>query len=153
MNIRIFWSVLIYAAIFINENTVQWMLAIQVGNMSIADGFASAFKYFTVPGYAFFTAFRLIPYLMLASIVKTSLKKERRATMGIAWGGLLGIIFMIVLGSWEAQHAYYTDQHVSSTTAISFLFIPIYAIVTGFVGGLAGVAVVFVKKKLSSNAE
>ena len=73
--------------------------------------------------------------------------------MGIAWGGLLGIIFMIVLGSWEAQHAYYTVQHVSSTTAISFLFIPIYAIVTGFVGGLAGVAVVFVKKKLSSNAE
>jgi hypothetical protein len=153
MNIGIFWSVLIFATLFINENTVQWMLAIQVGNMSVADGFSSAFKYFTVPGYAFFTAFRLIPYLILASVVKSSLKKERWTTMGIAWGGLLGVIFLIVLGSWDAQHAYYTDEHASSTTAISFLFIPIYAIVTGFIGSLAGVAVVFVKKKLSSNTE
>jgi hypothetical protein len=153
MNAKLFWYVLIFLALFVNENTVQWALAVSVGNMSVGDGFLDAFKYFSLPGYAFFTAFRAIPYLILVSIVKSSIKKDRWATTGIAWGGLLGILFLIVLGSWDSQHAYYTDQHVSSTTAIAFIFIPIYAIVTGFIGGLVGVFLMFLKKKFAVKPE
>ena len=49
-------------------------------------------------------------------------------------GGLLGILAMIVWGSWMALRPFYTDEHVSSTTAIAFVIIPIYAVGTGAVG-------------------
>jgi len=80
----------------------------------------------------------LIPYLILGLVVKSFIKKKRKIGLGIGWGGLVGIVFMIIWGSWFAQLPYYTDEHVSSTTAIAFIFIPIYAIVTGLIGGVIG---------------
>jgi len=40
--------------------------------------------------------------------------------------------------AWFAQHALYTDVHVSSTTAIAFIFIPLHAMVPGTIGVLFG---------------
>ncbi|MGA9575318.1 MAG: hypothetical protein WBS20_15365 [Lysobacterales bacterium] len=141
---RIFWVVLWATALLVNENLVQWALAVRVGKLGFMEGFSDAFQYFTLGGYAFFTAFRLIPYLILAWVVKSSIKKKRKATAGIAWGGLLGIVLMITNASWAVLHPLYTEEHASSTTAIAFLFIPFFAIVTGVLGSLAGVAVVWV---------
>lgn len=135
---KYFWYALVLAALLVNETMVQWALAIFVGKLGFVDGFKDAFKYFSVSGYLFFTAFRLIPYLVLASVVKSSLKKRSRTVSSIAWGGLAGIVFALVMGAWYAQHAYYTDVHVSSTTAIAFIFIPLYAIVPGMIGALLG---------------
>ena len=59
----------------------------------------------------------------------------------------MGVLLAIVYGCWMAQHAFYTDAHVSSTTAISFIYIPVYAVVPGLTGGLFGViAFVLVNK-------
>jgi len=124
--------------LIVNENVVQWALAVIVGNYSMINGFKDAFEYFSIEGYLFFTAFRLIPYLILGLVVKSFIKKKRKIGLGIGWGGLVGIVFMIIWGSWFAQLPYYTDEHVSSTTAIAFIFIPIYAIVTGLIGGVIG---------------
>ncbi len=135
---KYFWYALVFIALLVNENMVQWALAIIVGKLGIVNGFKDAFKYFSVFGYLFFTAFRLIPYLVLASVVRSSLRKRSHRVFGIAWGGLAGIVFALVTGAWSAQHAYYTDVHVSSTTAIAFIFIPLYAILPGIIGALLG---------------
>ncbi len=134
-----FWYliVLLLVALIVNENLVQWALAVQVGGHSVAAGFEDAFEYFTLFGYLFFTAFRFVPYVGLGIILVT-LSKTRFKDYGLPVfvGGLIGILAMILWGSWMAQRPYYTDEHVSSTTAIAFLFIPIYAVPTGTIGAV-----------------
>lgn len=128
-------GVLLLIALIINENIVQWSLAVQVGGYSVAAGFEDAFEYFTPVGYFFFTAFRVVPYIGLGIILvvfsKTSLKDY---CLPVFAGGLIGILVMILWGSWVSLRPLYTDEHVSSTTAIAFIFIPIYAIPTGVIG-------------------
>lgn len=141
--------VLLFTALIINENLVQWVLAIRVGGHSFAAGFKDAFEHFTILGYLFFTAFRLIPYaglgIILFIISKTSLKDY---ILPVLIGGLVGILAMILGGSWMAMHSYYTDEHVSSTTALAFLFIPFYAVLTGTVGA-ALLAVIYTPVRYS----
>jgi hypothetical protein len=64
---RKYWylAVLLGAGLLVNENMVQWALAIQVGGMSVGAGFKDAFEHFSISGYLFFTAFRMIPYVGL----------------------------------------------------------------------------------------
>jgi hypothetical protein len=138
---KLFWVVFWVTALLLDHYLVQWALAVRVGKLGLAEGFSDAYRYFTPGGWVFLTAFRFIPYLILASIVRTSARKQRKATAGIAWGGFLGIVLMIVSSYWAALHPMYTGEHVSSTTAIAFVIIPFYAIITGAMGALAGVAV------------
>ena len=127
--------VLVLVALVINENIVQWVLAVRVGDHSIASGFEDAFEYFTIIGYLFFTAFRLVPYVGLGIIlVILSKTKLKDYVFPVFIGGLIGILAMISFGSWMTLRPYYTDEHVSSTTAIAFLFIPIFAGLTGAIG-------------------
>lgn len=128
---------LLLAALIVNETLVQWILAVRVGGHTVAAGFEDAFEYFTLFGYLFFTAFRLVPYVGLGIIlVILSKTKLKDYVLPVFAGGLIGILAMIVWGSWMAQRPYYTDEHVSSTTAIAFLFIPMYAVPTGAVGAI-----------------
>ncbi|WP_322569658.1 hypothetical protein [Rhodohalobacter sp.] len=127
--------VLLLTALLVNENLVQWALAVQVGGYTVAEGFRDAFEYFTLFGYLFFTAFRLVPYVVIGVIlVILSKSKFNDYVLPVFAGGLIGILAMILWGSWMAQRPYYTDEHVSSTTAIAFLIIPFYAIPTGAIG-------------------
>ncbi len=131
-------SVLLLVALLINEHVVHWALAVKVGGYSVAAGFTDAFKYFSVGGYLFCTAFRLIPYMGLAiTLLVLSKTKAKDFVLPVWIGGLIGILGTILWGLWMTQRPYYTDEHVSSTTAIAFLFIPLYACFTGGLGGLA----------------
>ena len=133
----VYLVILALAAALINERVVQWSLAVRVGGYTLGDGFKDAFEYFTLGGYLFMTAFRLVPYVVLGSVVVVlSRSRWNDFVHPIFAGGVVGIIATIVWGLWTAQHAYYTEEHVSSTTAIAFLFIPLYAVVTGGVGSL-----------------
>lgn len=137
--VKRYWylAVLLLAALVINENVVQWALAIKVGGHSVTGGFEDAFEYFSVFGYLFLTAFRLVPYVGLGIIlIILSKTKFRDYIPPVFIGGLVGILAMIIWGSWMAQRPYYTDEHVSSTTAITFLFIPMYAVATGAIGAI-----------------
>ena len=136
---RKYWYlvVLLFAALVVNENLVQWVLATQVGGHTIGSGFEDAFKYFTILGYLFFTGFRLVPYVGLGIVlVILSRTKLKDYVLPVFIGGLVGILVIILWGSWMAQRPFYTVEHVSSTTAISFIFIPIYAVPAGAVGAL-----------------
>jgi len=125
------------AALVVNENLVQWALAVRVGGYKLGAGFEDAFEFFTFTGYLFATAFRAAPYAALGGLVFVlSESRWRDFVAPVFAGGLVGILAMIVWGLWEAQRPYYTDEHVSSTTAIAFLFIPIFALFTGAAGAL-----------------
>jgi hypothetical protein len=136
---RKYWylAVLLGAGLLVNENMVQWALAIQVGGMSVGAGFNDAFEHFSISGYLFFTAFRMIPYVGLGvALLVLSKTKISDYSLAVFYGGLVGILTILIWGSWEVQRPYYTDEHVSSTTAIAFLFIPIYAIPAGLLGAV-----------------
>jgi hypothetical protein len=133
---------LLLVALLINENTVQWALAVKIGGYSISGGFREAFKYFSIVGYLFFTAFRIVPYAGLAFLLfMLSKTKSKDYVLPVFIGGLLGILALLLWGFWTAQLPYYTGEHVSSTTAIAFVFIPIYACLSGGVGVLVSAAI------------
>lgn len=138
-------------AFFVNENLVQWALAIIVGHSNVLDGFKDAFKFFAFNSYVFFTSIRLIPYLLLGGIVLILVKNQKAAAVGVSWGGLFGVSAMIIIGSWTSLHALYTGGHVFSTTALSFLVLPFFAIVTGVIGGLIGWGICFLYKDGTRN--
>jgi hypothetical protein len=146
-SIKYFWFILVLSALFINENLVYWALAVIVGDYNLTDGFNKTFKYFTFSGYAIITAIRLIPYLILGVVVIILKAKQKRATSGIAWGGLAGIVFMIVYESWNVQHGFFTGEHVSSTAGLAFLaflVIPFFAVASGIIGALIGWGVSYI---------
>lgn len=128
---------LLFIGLSINENFVQWALAVQIGGHTFGSGFEDAFEYFSILGYLFLTAFRLIPYVglgvVLNALSRTHLKDY---VFPVFFGGVIGILSIILWGSWEAQRPFYTDEHVSSTTAIAFILIPIYAVPAGIVGAV-----------------
>jgi len=128
---------LILPALVVNENVVQWALAVHVGGYTVFDGFKDAFEHFMIIGYLFFTAFRLVPYFCLGvALVVLSKTKLKDYVFPVLIGGLIGILAIILWGSWMALRPFYTDEHVSSTTALSFIFIPFYAVPAGAVGAV-----------------
>ena len=151
--------VLLFFGLVVNENVVQWILAVQVGGHTVGSGFEEAFESFSILGYLFVTAFRLIPYVGLGIlIVIVSKTRFYENVLPVFFGGLIGILAIIVWGSWEALLPLYTEEQVSSTTAISFIFIPIYAIPAGAAGAavLAAVYTPFrmvTRRKEAENSE
>lgn len=141
---KLYWVVFWATAILLDHYLVQWALAIQVGKLGFLEGFNDSYRDFTLGGWLFLTAFRLVPYMVLALVVRSSERKKRKATAGIAWGGFLGIALMFASSYWAALEPLYTDAHASSTTAIAFVVVPFFAIVTGAMGSLAGLAVMYV---------
>jgi len=137
--LREYWYlvVLLFAALVVNENIVQWVLAVQIGGHTVGTGFEDAFEYFTIFGYLFLTAFRLVPYAGLGiAVVILSKTKLKNYVLPVFIGGLIGILVIIIRGSWMALRPFYTEEHVSSTTAVSFIIIPIYAVPAGVLGAV-----------------
>ena len=144
---RNFWYVYLFTSLFVSVNIVKWVLAIVVGGYGLIDGFINAFEYFTFDGYISNLGFRSIPYAILGLSV-IFLKTENKAKIGIAWGGLSGIVIFIIWGYWMAQLPFYTNEHVSSTTALAYIFIPIWAVVPGCISAIiGGIYTVYFRKK------
>jgi len=136
---RKYWYLiaLVLPALIINENVVRWALAVRVGGHSVGSGLTDAFKSFSIPAYLLSSGLRLIPYACLGTILVTiSETRYRDYVPSVLSGGLIGILAMIVWGLWMALRPFYTDEHVSSTTAIAFVIIPIYAVGTGAIGAV-----------------
>lgn len=137
--IKKYWylTVLLLTALVINENVIHWFLAIKAGGLSVIEGFKEAFKYFSFLGYLFFTAFRLVPYVGLGIILGILSKTKFSDFVPLVFiGGLVGILAMIIWGSWTAQSPLYTDEHISSTSALAFIFIPMYSVPSGAAGAI-----------------
>ena len=128
-------AILLLIALIINENVVQWALAVIIGGHTLASGFQDAFEHFTIAGYLFFTAFRAVPYAILGTALFFLPKiSSKEYFIPVFAGGLIGIVAMILWGSWVTLKPFYTEVRISSTTALAFLWIPYYAVMSGAVG-------------------
>jgi len=143
-----FWIIAIILCLTVNESVVSWMLAVFVGHYNLTDGFDRAFSVFTFEGYLFFLAFRGIPFaalLIVSSIFKNRFTKYINV---MGWFWLIGIVLFLTYGYWDVQHSLYTDAKTSSTTAISFIFIPIYAVVVGLISSMFGLGFAVIHKRI-----
>jgi hypothetical protein len=142
MKIKKYILALLLLAILVNEQVLQWAVAVKVGGYAVSTGFQDAFKDFTVVGYLFFTAFRLVPYVGLGfALVLISRSRLRDYVLPVFAGGVVGILATIVWGSWMDLRPIYAGWHVSSTTAIAFIFIPLYAVLSGAIAALVAAAI------------
>jgi hypothetical protein len=131
---------LLLPALIINENLVQWAIAVVIGDHNLISGFQDAFQHFNGGGYLVLTAFRLLPYVCLGVIVAVLSKTRfRNSAPAVLIGGLVGILAMILLGSWVSLSPIYTGEPVTPAIAIAFVWIPIYAVLTGAIGAVAAV--------------
>ena len=141
-----FTNACIIAVFLISSNTVFWALAVIVGNYGILDGFIDAYiEKLGFISFVFETALRAIPYMILWLFVLWGYNKNR-VFAGIAWGGFLGISAYTFWSYWISLKPFYTNEHVSSTTGLIFLFIPFYAIKYGAIGSLTGGLLAYLSK-------
>ena len=133
--------VLIIFSLILNENMVQWVQAVLIGEMSLMEGFRDAYSEFRLNSYILFTVFRIIPYLLLVPwLWWLSRSRFKRYTISSFVGGLAGIFGMFVWMVWGMQSHYYTGELVSSTTGLGFIFVGIYGIPVAVVGIIIAVA-------------
>lgn len=127
-------------ALLVNEQGMLAIVAMVVGGRSLPEALRDAAGEHPVLAFLFFTPFRLVPYLLLAGVCGwLSRGRGRRFVTPVLLGGCIGIVAFIAAASWQVLRPLYTDERVSSTAPLAFLFIPTYASVTGALG--AGLAV------------
>ncbi len=121
----------------VTPSLVIFCLAVFVGGISpiaaIQDiarrQFASGHNLF------FLAAFGSIPFAVLIAILKVaSTRLPPRRVSALLVGGLAGIIALMVTTHIMVWYPMYGPGHMSSTSAIAFLFIPFYCLPTMFVG-------------------
>lgn len=81
----------------------------------------------------------LIPFVLLSifSFVAAWFMSQRRLAC-MSLGGLIGILGLMIPLHVSVWYPLYGGGHVSSTSAIAFLFIPFYCVVTLLLGLLVG---------------
>lgn len=131
-----FLLLLLLFFLFINENFVHWILALSIGGLSFQNSFYTAYRNFSIDGYLIISIFRATPYLLLYLFIKKNINND--FVSNLAWGGLFGIVIFLIMGYWGVQYSLYTDDPVSSTTALNFLIIPFLSIPFGGVGCFVG---------------
>jgi len=124
----------------------------------LLDAIAEVYKYFSWSGFGLLTKFRLVPYIALIIVlIIISRTKKRHLLIPTFVGGLLGILAFMLPNMWLVLSPLYTTEHVSSTSPIAFLFIPIYCVPTMILGVILGNFVFvlikyFFSKRITSRA-
>jgi hypothetical protein len=122
-------------ALLVNEQAMLAIVAIVVGGRSVPEALRDAAGERALFAFLFFTPFRLVPYLLLVGICWwLSCGRGRRFLVPVLVGGCIGIVAFIVVASWQVLRPLYTDERVSSTAPLAFLFIPTCAAATGALG-------------------
>ena len=136
-NLRNNWYfiVLLIFALVPNENLIRSVQAVTIGNMSLIEGLRDAYSEFQLNSYILFTVFRIIPYLLL-SVWLWGLSRSifKRYTISSLAGGLAGIFGMFSWMAWGMQAHIYTEELVSSTIGLGFIFVGIYGIPVAMIG-------------------
>jgi hypothetical protein len=89
-------------------------------------------------------AFGFIPFAVLIGLTALlSLKTKGRRLDCLFFGGLAGILVLMVPGHAAVWYPLYGGGHMASTAVIAFLFIPFYCIATMGIGSLTGWAISF----------
>ncbi len=123
--------------LLIDHYFAQFLAALFIGHYSFPDALQDAYRFFSVQGYLFFTGFRLIPYSVLISALIILNKSNRKNWIEPTfWGGFAGILAFMIWAMSEVFRPLYTNVHMSSTSAVAFIFIPLYSLAAAAAGML-----------------
>lgn len=127
-----FWLALVLCFLLVNEYLSNFFSHVFAEDMGLASAYKETFKYSqgvsSLISYAFFAAFRALPYIALAWIAarsKLSLSLSGRIAL---WVTLIAFAAFHFYGYWLMQVS------LSSTAGLLGIWIPIWALIYGVVG-------------------
>jgi hypothetical protein len=127
---KIFWFLLVFFTIFVNDNLIQIFIAISLAGLSLSAAINDAIKYMTFKTFIFALTWRVIPYFVLSLVIKKAIELDYSFIKPLAWGGLMGIVVFITTFTWLVLEPIYTDEKYSSAAVISIILIPIFSIIS-----------------------
>ena len=133
------------AFIILYENFNHFLVAASVGGLELSQAAHRAFASATAQSAVFAGAFRFIPFApLILCAAFTNLLSSFKGKCAL-WVSLLVAIIVIFWGYWDITRPLYTDEHASSTAAIGYIFVPVFALICSVGAGV----VVFIFLKLS----
>lgn len=138
---KLFWVALPLVVGLVTPSAIIFCLEVFVGRISVAAAFVDdAERQFAKGENLFLLAVvGLFPFVLLSIfllIVARRLPTRRLACVSL--GGLTGILGLMIPLHVSVWYPLYGGGHVSSTSAIAFLFIPFYCVVTLILGMILG---------------
>ena len=137
---RTFGWLMIASFVVVNENVVNAILAMVIGNYSVSDAIEKVTQHYDAFAYFVSAAFRSIPYLALTLVVqKTTLVSTQLGKIA-AWSELGLITVIHFCGYWAMQYSLYTPEHTSSTASLVLVTMPVFTLGVTLLVVLVGLA-------------
>jgi hypothetical protein len=141
---KLFWVALPLVVGLLTPSAVILCLEMFVGRISVAAAFVDVAERQFAKGENLFllALIGLVPFVLLSifSFVAAWFLSQRRLAC-VSLGGLIGILGLMIPLHVSVWYPLYGGGNVSYTSAIEFLFIPFYCIVTLILGMVLGWAV------------
>jgi len=125
----------------ISPSLVIFYLQVFVADYTITASLSDIMSHQFAAGHnLFLLAFiGLIPFALLSVILFYYEKKNSKIKTSILmFSGLIGILMLMLPAHYSIWYPLYEPNHMSSTAVIAFLFIPIYCVLTMFIGIFIG---------------
>ncbi|RUO38849.1 hypothetical protein CWE13_02890 [Aliidiomarina shirensis] len=133
---KAFIIICIASFILLYEDLNHFFVLLVVGGFEVEQATQTAFSNSSVDSALFIGAFRLIPFVLLISCAAYTRLFESLKGRFSLYISLLVSILVIFSGYWSITAPLYTAEQISSTSALSYIFVPIGAL---FLSVCAGV--------------
>jgi hypothetical protein len=122
------------ATLLTTPSLIESLMQMVLGGHGPVTALRLGFEYESLDGFAFFAAFRIVPFFAFALfaifIGKVQPRLDARIPFWVATGTTAGVM---LFASWDVYRPLFTHEHMSSTSAIAFIFIPFFAAAIGAV--------------------
>ncbi|MCC5854807.1 MAG: hypothetical protein JJU10_03890 [Idiomarina sp.] len=128
--------------VLLHEGLNHFFVLLYVGNFEAAEAAQRAFGHSGFSDALLPSSFRLIPFIpLILCAAYTDLFASVKGRIAL-YVSLAVTIFIIFDGYWAMTRPFYTDEHISSTTALGYVFVPIAALMYSAIAGVASYALV-----------
>lgn len=121
------------AFVFLYENLNHFFVIVVIGGYELGDAWTKAFRFSGFESAFVVGSFRAVPFLLLIfCALFTNLPSHLKGKITL-WVGFVVSVIIVFVGYWEITEAVYTNERVSSTSAIDYFWVPITAILYSLV--------------------
>jgi hypothetical protein len=125
------------ATLLTEPSLTLWVMQMSLGHQAPGSALGLAFGNATLLGFFLFGAFRIAPFGLFALFAFLLDRARVRLRQDIGFlCAVLACAATMIWGNWAVFTPLFAHTHMSSTSAIAFLFIPFYAGVIGAVFAL-----------------
>lgn len=130
-----------FGTAFILPSLIIFLLEVFVGDISASKSLSNIIQKQFADGHNLFliALFGSIPFFILIAILFcASFAINTNRLNYLLWGGLIGILTIMLWGHISIWYPLYGPGGMSSTAVIGFIFIPFYCIPTMIIGTIVG---------------